>query len=713
MSTRLEIAVSGMTCASCTTHVRRALQRIDGVTDVGVNLATERAVVELATALPAQRLLEAVESAGYGARLVTELDAAGDDADEQRRDEDVLRRRRLLIFAVALSLPTVVLSMFVGDFPGKQWLLFALTLPVWAVVGWTFHRGAISAARHGTTNMDTLVSLGSTAAFGLSIYATLTGRPTYYESASGIITLIFVGKYLETAAKGRSNAAMRSLLHLRPATARLRGADGAMTQVPTERVQVGDVLIVPAGEAVPVDGVVLEGHSSVDAAMLSGEPWPVDVEPGSEVHAGTINGDGSLAIRATAVGAGTTLAKIMQVVAAAAGSTPPIQRIADRVASIFVPTILTIATGTLLVWIWSGHGWIEAAIIAVAVLVVACPCALGLATPTAVVAGVGIGAQRGVLFRDAGALERLGRTTDVVFDKTGTLTLGRPDVTQVASWNGATDDEVIALAAALEGSSSHPLAAAVLREAQRRAVDVPSAEDVVAQRGGGLHARVGGSNVALGTPAFLQRRGVSVGEPLRSDGSGAVLLARERTLLGSIVFADRVRDEAIEAVADLHRLGLKVHLVSGDADDPTQQVAQRVGILDWQARVGPEEKGVFVAALASSGARVVFIGDGINDAPALARADVGMAMGGGTQVAMETAQAAIISNDPRAVGFAIKLSRATARTISGNLFWAFAYNVVLVPLAAMGIVAPMLAAAAMGFSSLFVVGNSLALRYRI
>lgn len=701
---RTEIAVTGMTCASCVNHVGRALRKVSGVADASVNLATERATVDHEPSVSAEALLGAIERAGYGAAVVTD---EGGDEDERRRERELARKRVLLVVAVALFVPTLVLGMFAPEFPYKDWVMFALTLPVWLVVGGDFHRDALSALRHGTASMDSLVSLGSSAAFLYSVYATLAMQPTYYETASAIVTLVFVGKYLETRTRSRSNAALRSLLALRPQNAHVR-VNGETREVPVDAIRAGDEVIVAAGERIPVDGTVVSGASTIDVSMLTGEPVPVDVEPGSTVAQGTLNGDGTIVLRAERVGAGTTLARIVEIVKRAQGSTPKVQRLADRVAGVFVPIILVIAALTFIGWLLTHHSAVAALVAAVAVLVVACPCALGLATPTAIIASVGAAARNGILLRDADAIERLAHVDAVVFDKTGTLTEGKPRVMRVLSFNGATESDVLATAAALEAASRHPLARAILEYSRDNGVNSAHATDVQASRGFGVAGTIDGVAAAAGNARFMQELNVAV-EP---SASTTVYVARDTQALGSIEFADVARPEAVDAVRQLHELGMKVSIVSGDADVPTRDAAQTVGADDWRARALPEEKAAFVRELQTAGRFAAFVGDGINDAPALATASVGIAMGGGSEIALETAQVALISNDSRDVAAAIRLSQRAMRTIRQNLFWAFAYNALLVPLAAFGIVHPIFAAAAMGASSLFVVGNSLRLNVR-
>ncbi|TAM56256.1 copper-translocating P-type ATPase [bacterium] len=713
---RSELTIEGMTCASCVARVTKFLERTPGVESAGVNLATERAVVEHDPGVAIAALEAAVERAGYRAHPAPAASLDGDE-DARRRERELAHSRRLLIFGIALLVPTLTLGMAVPAFPGKDWIMLVLALAAWSVVGSTFHRGALSQLRHGSANMDTLVSLGSTAALGYSLYATLALRPSYYESVVSIVVLIYIGKHVEAVTKGRTNVAIRALLALRPQTARVREADGTLREIAVERVLRGQVVLVPPGERVPVDGTVVAGSSSVDVSMLTGEPIPVEVTSGSAVTGGTLNGAGAIEVRATAVGAGTVLARIVDIVRQAQGSRAPVQRLVDRVAGVFVPVILVVAALTFAGWLAVGHPWPAALIAAVAVLVVACPCAMGLATPTAIMAGVGIGAQRGVLFKGAEALERIGAIDSVVFDKTGTLTRGRPEVVAVHAASGVDRKEVLAAAAAVERTSTHPLAAAIVRAAEQGGAALAPASEAVAARGQGVRALVNGLEVLVGTGEFLVGRGIDAHdiaalEPLFHPESSVALVARGGALLGAVEVADTLRPGAREAIAMLHARGIATSIVSGDRRGAVDAVAAALGIEHTAGACSPEEKAVQVRRLRETGRRVAFVGDGINDAPALAVADVGLAMGGGTEIAMETADAAILSGDPRAVCAAVDLSRATVRTIKQNLFWAFAYNVVLVPLAVVGLVHPIMAAAAMGFSSVFVVGNSLLLRRR-
>lgn len=710
----LEFSVSGMTCASCVRHVSKALERVSGVDSARVNLATERAsiVSSAGTHVEPATLLDAIERAGYRASIVVDR-ARADDDDTIRRAAEMTHRKRTLAFALAFFVPTLALAMFAPTFPFEDLVLLALTLPVYVVVGWDFHRSALQKLRYGAANMDTLVSLGSSAAFGYSLYAAIARMPTYFETASAIVTLIYLGKYLEAAAKGKTDRAIRALLELRPERARLHRDDGTILEVALDHVRVGDALEIRAGERIGVDGRIVAGTSALDESSLTGEPIPREVAPGDDVAAGTLNGDGTLVVETRATGAGTGLARIVEIVRHAQGSMPPVQRLADRIAGVFVPIVLVIAAATLIGWLFTGHAFATSLVVAVAVLVVACPCALGLATPLAISVAVGVAAKRGLLVRDAEALERLGDVDTVVFDKTGTLTGGRPDVVAIRTRGANDPSDVLRIAATVESASAHPLARAIVRAFEASgSARAPSAESRTI-RGRGLWAEVDGAPAYVGNAAFIESIGLQPSEIAGLDANATIAyVARERELLGAIELADRLRPESAAAVDALRARGIGLRIVSGDARGPVEIVARALGIERFDAAVSPEGKAEIVAALRAEGRRVAFVGDGINDAPALASATVGLAMGGGSDIALESAGIALLRGDPRAIAVGIALARATKRTIAQNLFWAFAYNVALVPLSAFGFVHPMLAAGAMGLSSLFVAGNSLRLRGR-
>ncbi|MHB8147788.1 MAG: heavy metal translocating P-type ATPase, partial [Vulcanimicrobiaceae bacterium] len=622
-----ELSISGMTCASCVAHVTRALNGVPGVHEAAVNLATEHATIAHDPSTETAALIEAIERSGYRA-----VQATDNDADAERTQREFIVRRRLLVLAIACFVPTLVLGMFVGSFPYKNEVLFALTLPVWAIVGWVFHRGALAALRSGTTTMDTLVSLGSTAAFALSIYEMIAGSATYFETASAIVTLVFAGKYLEAAARSRSNRALRGLLSLRPEIAHRRSAGGDIEAVAVDSVNVGDSLVVAPGERIPVDGVVESGQSSLDRALLTGEAMPVDIGPGDPVEQGTINGSGALVMRATAVGSGTTLARIVQTVRQAQGSTPPVQRLADRIASIFVPVILAFATMTYAGWILTHHGWTQALVSAIAVLVVACPCALGLATPTAIIAGVGAAARRGILFKDAAALERAAAIATMIFDKTGTLTQGSLRVLATHPNEGTDANQMLQLAAALEAMSTHPIAQAIVTSATGAGLARVTGTAIAVDAGRGISGTVDGDRVLAGNAAYMRANGIETNDP--ASRTTRIYVARGGAVMGNIELGDSIRPNARATVDALRALHVTSVLVSGDGEGPVQAVASSVGIERWHATVLPIEKADIVMALQSAGTPTGFIGDGINDAPALARADVGFAMGGGTAIAL-------------------------------------------------------------------------------
>ncbi len=720
---RQDLTVTGMTCASCVARIERKLSKVPGVAEASVNLATERASVtyDPAVTSPAA-LIGAVEAAGYSAAPVQEesVTEAADDAAARRAD---LRRRRLTLAAGAiLSALVLALAMVPGlmDWPTMQshnYLLAALTLPVWLGVGHNFHRGALRNARHLSANMDTLVSLGSSVAYLYSLVATvaLPGQATYFDTAALIVTLIYVGKYLEAAAKGRATEAITALAGLRPRTAHVV-RNRAERDVPVEQVVVGDALVVRPGETIPVDGVVTDGSSTADEAMLTGESLPVDKAAGDPVTGGTLNGAGLLHLRATRVGRDTALAGIIRLVEQAQGSKAPVQRFADAISSVFVPVVLGLALLTFAGWLLTGHAATTAMVAAVAVLVIACPCALGLATPTAIMVGSGRGARLGILIKGGESLERIGRLTDVVLDKTGTVTMGKPIVTDVAPLAAWSADDVLRLAAGVERASEHPLGQAVARAASARGLAVTALPSGFrATAGGGVEGTVDGRAVLVGSRRLLAARGVAVAPieevlvRLETEGKTALPVVVDGQVAGVIAVADGVKDGAAEAVQALRRLHLESTLLTGDNRRTAAAVAREVGIDRVLAEVRPAEKDAEVARLQQDGRRVAMVGDGVNDAPALARADVGVAMGSGTDAAMAAADITLVGGDLRALPRAFALSRAVMRVIKQNLFWAFAYNVILIPAAAFGLLNPIWAAAAMALSSVTVVSNSLRL----
>jgi Cu+-exporting ATPase len=718
-----ELTISGMTCASCVARVERKLGKVPGVVAAGVNLATERATVTYdPSRATVADLIAAVEAAGYGAMPVApeSLTEAADDAAARHAD---LRRRRLtlaagtLLSALVLALAMVPALMEWPTTQAHSYLLAALALPVWLGVGWTFHRGALGAARHRSANMDTLVSLGSSVAYLYSLAATiaLPGQATYFDTAALIVTLIYVGKYLEAAARGRATAAITALAGLQPRTAHVVRNE-AERDLAIEQVVVGDTLVVRPGETIPVDAVVLDGASAVDESMLTGESLPVEKGPGDTVTGSTLNGAGLLRLRAARVGRDTALAGIIRLVEQAQGSKAPVQRLADAISAVFVPVVLVLALLTFVGWLLTGHAATTAMVAAVAVLVIACPCALGLATPTAIMVGSGRGARLGILIKGGESLERIGRLTDVVLDKTGTVTTGQPTVTDVLPLGTLSADELLRLAAGVEQASEHPLGQAVARAAVARGLTLPTLPAAFsAIAGGGVEGTVADHTVLVGSRRLLAERGVAVDAiestlaHLESEGKTALPVVVDGQLAGAIAVADAVKDGADGAIAALRHLHLEPTLLTGDNRRTAQAVARQVGISRVLAEVRPAEKEAEVARLQAEGRHVAMVGDGVNDAPALARAEVGVAMGSGTDVAMAAADITLVGGDLRALPRAFALSRAVMRVIRQNLFWAFAYNVILIPAAAFGLLNPIWAAAAMALSSVTVVGNSLRL----
>ena len=719
-SQTVELTISGMTCASCAGRVEKALAKVPGVKNVSVNLASERAHIESLGHVDPAELIKAVTTAGYSAHLTENLHATQDDQHKRLR-----RERWSLVAAIVLALP-LVLPMLVEPF-GLHWMLpawaqFLLATPVQFILGARFYVAAWKAVKAGAGNMDLLVALGTSAGYGLSLYEWAIAAPgsmphLYFEASAVVIALVLLGKYLESRAKRQTASAIRALEALRPERA-LRVVDGQEQDVAISDLRLNDLVLVKPGERFPVDGEVVEGQSHADEALISGESLPVPKQPGDNVTGGAINGEGRLVIKTLALGTETVLARIIRLVEDAQAGKAPIQKLVDKVSQIFVPVVLLIALATLLGW-WFYGAPIETALInAVAVLVIACPCALGLATPTAIMAGTGVAARHGILIKDAEALERAHEVSAVVFDKTGTLTSGTPQIAHLSAIDGD-EAQLLQAAGALQRGSEHPLANAVLDACAARQLTVPDVTDSQSLTGRGIAGTLLDRRLALGNRRLLDESGLAPG-PLAD--SAAAWEAEGRTLswlieqtpqpkvLGLFAFGDTLKPGALPAVQQLTERHISSHLLTGDNKGSARVVAEALGIQDVHAEVLPADKAATVAALKKTGV-VAMVGDGINDAPALAAADIGIAMGGGTDVAMHAAGITLMRGDPRLVPAALDISRKTYAKIRQNLFWAFIYNVIGIPLAAFGFLNPVLAGAAMAFSSVSVVSNALLLKF--
>ena len=736
----IDLPITGMTCAMCQKNVARALSKAEGVLSATVNLASEKATVTYLPGVARRRdLIEAVERAGYGIIDTAAMDAP-EDAEAAARQAEIDRQTRLVKIGAAFTVPLTVLSMtrhllhqipFLMD--NFAWLLddiwlfifAAMATPVVFLLGKQYLIGALKSLRNRSANMDVLVSMGSLAAYIYGIivllgiifdFSHLVGKSDYFESAAVILTLITLGKLLEARAKGRTSAAIKKLIGLAPKTATLL-RDGQEESIAIDAVAPGDLLLVKPGERIPVDAIVNDGRSAVDESMLTGESLPVDKATGAEVIAGAINQQGRLIIEAQRVGRDTVLAQIIRLVENAQASKAPIQAVADRVAAYFVPTVILLAAVTLIGWLTLGGASFPQAILnMIAVLVIACPCALGLATPTAIMVGSGRGAEAGILFRDSEALERTGKLTTILLDKTGTITRGQPTVTDLVTSNGVDDHTLLQLSASAEAVSEHPLASAVVAAAKSRAINLLPVESFEALPGKGISATVAGKALLVGSPRFLTENKIDA-SPLADDiarlqanGHTVVLLALDTELAGAIAIGDTVKTTSKDAIQTLQARGLEVALITGDNKQTASAIANEVGITRVMAEVLPADKAGAVEQLQREGAQVAMVGDGVNDAPALAQADVGFAIGAGSDIAIEAGDITLVRGDLTAVATAIALSQATLRTIHQNLFWAFIYNIVLIPVAMLGGLLPMFAAAAMAFSSVFVVSNSLRLR---
>ena len=712
--------ISGMTCATCAGRIEKVLRRNPAVLSAQVNLATEVATVAVKAGAPsgsAEELIAAIERAGFGARSADEEDQLAEERERQQRR----RETWILLFSVLLTVPLVapmLLHPLGLSFELSPWLQLLLATPVQFIVGWRYYKGGWAALRARTGNMDLLVALGTSAAYGLSLWNLFQHNPhLYFEASAAVITLILFGKHMEARAKRSATAAIRALMALRPDTARVL-RDGHEIEIPAEAVGKGEIVLVKPGERIPMDGVILRGSSQVDNSMLTGESMPVPRQVGDEVTGGAINGEGLLELRVTRVGEDSTLAHIVRMVEGAQAKKAPIQRVVDRVAAVFVPAVILIAMGTLVAWMMVGVGTEAAIVNAVAVLVIACPCALGLATPTALMVGTSSAAREGILIKDAEALELAHRVQTVVFDKTGTLTEGRPVVQGIQAVQG-NEEELLYWTATAQKGSEHPLARALLAEAQKRGIPLGALDSFSAIMGKGIEAVVAGREILVGSRSLMQERGIPLkdvpSEVSAWEAKGWTLmfvaqLGERPSLLGAIGLADALRPSSGRAVKLLQEQGVEVVMLSGDHRSAAELVGKQLGVDRIIAEVLPGEKAEVVGELTCSGKVVAMVGDGVNDAPALAAADVGFAVSSGTDVAMATASVTLMRPDPLLVGDCLSVSKATTRKIHQNLFWAFFYNVVAIPFAALGYLNPVIAGAAMAMSSVSVVSNSLLLR---
>ncbi|MGB9975680.1 heavy metal translocating P-type ATPase [Thermovenabulum sp.] len=724
LSTKVELGLKNMNCASCAARIEKALAKAPGVVKASVNFAAETAVVEyLDGATEIKNLINTVRDLGYDAYEKREKDK---DRERQEREREISTLGKLVITSSILTAPLLLSMVFRvmgwhGGILDNPWFQVLLATPVQFIIGYRYYRGAFHTLKNGSANMDVLIAMGTSAAYFYSLYNIFVlpmekiHNHLYFEASAVIITLITLGKYLEAVAKGKTSEAIRKLMGLQPKTAKVI-KNNQEIEIPVEQVEVGDVIVVRPGEKIPVDGVIIEGYSAVDESMITGESIPVEKKAGDQVIGATINKMGTFKFKATKVGKDTVLSQIVKLVEEAQGSKAPIQKLADSIAGVFVPAVIFIALVTFAVWNFVFHNFTAGLINAVSVLVIACPCALGLATPTSVMVGTGKGAEYGVLIKGGEHLERAHRIKALILDKTGTITKGKPEVTDVISVGNLKEDEILKFAAIAEKNSEHPLGEAIVTKAREKGMELSDPEDFEAIPGHGIYVKIRGKEVYLGNRRLMTAKSISfegvkeLMEKLENEGKTVMIMAVDDIVEGILAVADTVKENSKEVIDELKKMGIEVWMITGDNERTARAIARQVGIDKVMAEVLPEHKAEEVEKLKKQGKITAMVGDGINDAPALAAADVGIAIGTGTDVAIEAADITLMSGDLKGIVTAIKLSRATMRNIKQNLFWAFIYNTLGIPFAALGYLSPAIAGGAMAFSSVSVVTNALRLR---
>ncbi len=713
----ITILVEGMSCAACSARVERALSKVDGVIDVNVNLATNKANISIFKgSVGTDELIKTVEKAGYGAKIEIKPNI---DKEKKIRDKEIKSLETSFIISAILSIPLFSAMFFhmagVENVLTNGYFQLILATPVQFIIGYRFYKGAFRSLKGGGANMDVLVSMGTSAAYFYSIYNLIIGKKEYYfESSAVVITLILLGKTFEAVAKGKTSEAIKKLMGLQPKVARIL-IDGIEKDIPIEKVKEGDIVLVRPGEKIPVDGIIIEGNSSVDESMISGESIPVDKKTGDEVIGATINKFGTFKFKTTKVGKNTVLAQIIKLVEDAQGSKAPVQRLADKISGVFVPTVVVIAIITFLLWYFIGGDFSKALINAVSVLVIACPCALGLATPTAIMVGTGNGAEKGILIKSGEYLEKAHELDTIVLDKTGTITKGEPEVTNIVAFEKK-EDEILQIAASGEQNSEHPLGKAIVGKAKEKGMELLKSEEFLAIPGKGIRTIIDGKEIYIGNRKLMYDIAISTKEiekellGLEEEGSTAMIITIDKKISGIIGVADQVKENSKAAIDEIKKMDIDIYMITGDNERTAKAIGKKVGITKVLAEVLPEYKAEVIEKIKKDGKKVGMVGDGINDAPALVAADVGFAIGTGTDVAMEASDITLMRGDLQGIVTAIRLSHKTMRTIKQNLFWAFAYNTIGIPFAALGFLNPMIGGAAMAFSSVSVVSNSLRLR---